>query len=89
MRQELEYFDDKEPVLVHIAGTLRGALKLERLLTEYGMEYYIETDRYVSGFLFASERTGAFFYVAEPRADEARAILRRHRFQVQEERPGR
>ena len=86
MRQEVEYFDEREPVLVHIAGTLRGALKLERILTEYGLEYYVETDRYVSGFLFASEKTGAFFYVAEDRADEARAILRRHRFQVQHER---
>ena len=82
MRQTIEYFDDREPALVHIAGTLRGALKIERLLDEQGVDYYVETDKYISGFLFATEKTGAFFYVAVEGAAECRALLERNRISV-------
>ena len=80
MRRPPEFFDDKEIALVHIAGTLRGALKLEKLLTEHGVDYAVEADLYMGGFLFPRQRTGAFFYVAADRAEECRALLRRHRY---------
>lgn len=89
MRQTVEYFDEREPALVHIAGTLRGALKLERMLTEAGYDYYVETDKYTSGFFFATEKTGAFFYVAADRAAECRVFLARHKFAVVDEKGAR
>lgn len=89
MRREAEFFDDKEPVLIHISGSLRKALKLEALLAEEGIDYHVEADQYVSGFLFASVRTGAFFYVAADRAEAAKALLRRHRYRIQEGVPKR
>ena len=82
MRRPAEYFDDREVSLIHIAGTLRGALKLERLLTEQGIDYAVETDKYVSGFLFATEKTGAFFYVLSGQADYCRALLAQHGFSI-------
>ena len=82
MRQPAEFFDDKEIALIHIAGTLRGALKLERLLTEHGVDYAVEADEYVAGFLLRRPRTGAFFYVEARHADSSAELLRRHRFKV-------
>lgn len=84
MRQTAEYFDEREPELIHIAGTLRGALKLERLLEAESVDYYVETDKYVSGLFFATEKTGAFFYVEEDRAEQCRVLLKRNRFRVVE-----
>ena len=71
MRRPAEYFDEKEITLIHIASTLRGALRLERLLTDNGVDYAVETDEYTSGFLFRSRRAGAFFYVESRDADTA------------------
>ena len=85
MRRPAEYFDDRDITLVHIASTLRGALRLERLLTEEGVEYAVETDRYMSGFLFMTEKTGAFFYVFASEAAPVRELLSRHRFKVHRE----
>lgn len=82
MRRPAEFFDDQEVALVHIASTLRSALKLEELLTEAGFEYAVETDQYRSGFLFWTQKTGAFFYVGASDAERTRALLRQHRFRV-------
>lgn len=84
MRQPAEYFDDVEVVLIHIAGTLRGALRLERLLTETRIPYAVETDTYVSGLLIPTKKVGAFFYVSEADAERASDLLRRNRFRVQD-----
>jgi hypothetical protein len=80
MRQPAEYYDDKEISLVHIATTLRGALKLERLLTDHGVDYAVETDKFTGGFLFRSSRTGAFFYVEASQATDCRRLLAEHGF---------
>ena len=82
MRRPAEFFDDKEIALVHVAATLRGALKLERLLNEHEIDYAVETDEYVGGFLLPTRRTGAFFYVEASHAETSRDLLRRHRFKV-------
>ena len=87
MRQPAEFFDDSDVSLIHIAGTLRGALKLEKLLTEQGIDYAVETDQYVSGFFFATEKTGAFFYVLAGQADYCRALLAQHKFSVAKDPP--
>jgi hypothetical protein len=85
MRRPAEFFDDKEVALVHIASTLRGALKLEDLLTANDVEYAVETDHYRSGFLFWTEKTGAFFYVEAAEAEACRALLRKNRFKAHTE----
>ena len=82
MRQPPEFFDEKDISLVHIAGTLRGALKVERLLGEHGIDYAVETDKYVSGFLFATEKTGAFFYVLAEDAVLTRKLLESKRIKI-------
>lgn len=82
MRQPPEFFDDKEIVLIHIASTLRGALKLERLLAAHGVDYAVETDKFMGGFFFRSSRTGAFFYVEAGSADASRELLEQSGFKV-------
>ena len=82
MRRPAEFFDDVEVALVHIAGTLRGALRLERLLTESGIPYAVETDTYVGGLLFRTQRVGAFFYVSESDAERTRELLTSKRYKV-------
>jgi len=69
--REAEFFEDRELSLIYVAKKLKEALALEQLLTEGGLDYLVEPDRYTGGIIFRSERVGAFFYVAPD--DEARA----------------
>ena len=82
MRRPPEFFDDRDISLVHIAATLRGALRLENLLAEHGIDYAVETDTYSGGLLFWTEKTGAFFYVLASDSGKTRELLRRNRFKV-------
>jgi len=66
--------------LVYIAKKLREALQLESAFTESGLDYAVETDKYLGGVLFRSERVGAFFYVLPEAAAQAREIMQRHGF---------
>jgi hypothetical protein len=75
MRQEPEFFGDRELVLVYIAKRLREALGLEKLLTEAGLDYLVEPDHYSGGLIFRSERIGAFFYVPPESEEEVRRLL--------------
>jgi hypothetical protein len=70
VRQEPDFFGDQELSLVYIAKRLKEALRLEKLLTDSGFEYLVEPDTYSGGFIFHTERVGAFFYVA-PTAEQA------------------
>lgn len=85
MRQPPEFFDDREISLVHIASTLRGALKLEDLLTANEIDYAVEPDSYKGGLLFWTERVGAFFYVLAEDAERCRELLKRHRYKIHRE----
>jgi len=76
VRQDPEYFGDEELPLVYIAKKLREAQALEQVLTEGGIEYAVEADRYRGGFVFQSERVGAFFYVREEVLDQTRELMR-------------
>ena len=78
MRQDAAFFEDREPVLVYIAKRLKEALKLEDAFTKAGIDYSVEADTYSGGIIFRSERTGAFFYVAEDSAEAARGVLRQN-----------
>lgn len=80
MRREADFFGDRELDLVYIAKKLREALKLESAFTESGVEYAVETDKYVGGVLFRSERMGAFFYVLPEAVEQAHEIMRQNGF---------
>jgi hypothetical protein len=75
MRQPSEFFEGAELDLLYMARRLRDALRLEQLLDQHGMNYYVETGVYTGGFLFRRELTGAFFYVAPSDLLRARELL--------------
>ncbi len=70
MRREPDFFGDQELELVYVAKRLKEALRLEKLLTDAGLDYLVEPDKYRGGIIFPVERVGAFFYVA-PESDGA------------------
>ena len=78
MRREPGFFGDQELELVYVAKRLSQALKLEKLLTEAGVDYLVEPDRYHGGIIFRAERVGAFFYVLPQAAPAARQVLEQH-----------
>lgn len=82
MRQEADFFEDRELDLVYIAKKLKEALRLESVLTDAGVDYAVEPDRYVGGVIFRSERVGAFFYVAPESLDQVREVMHRHGFRI-------
>jgi hypothetical protein len=75
MRQERDYFADQELDLLYIAKRLSEALRIEELLTARGVDYMVETDRYLGGIIFRSERVGAFFYVLPAALQTTRDLL--------------
>jgi hypothetical protein len=75
VRQEPDFFGEAELSLLYIAKKLKEALALEELLTGYSVDYLVEPDTYRGGLIFASERIGAFFYVAPENLDQARGAL--------------
>ena len=80
MRQEPAFFGDRELNLIYIAKRLRDALRLEKTLTEGGVDYAVETDTYRGGIIFATERVGAFFYVEDANVGAAHEIMQRNGF---------
>ncbi len=70
MKQSAAFFEHKNAVLVYIAKRLRDALRLEKVLTEAGLDFGVEADQYRGGVILRTVRTGAFFYVL-PEAVEA------------------
>jgi hypothetical protein len=83
MRQDAEFFEDRELDLIYIGKRLADAQALEALLTGAGWDYYVEADLYRGGFLFVTQRTGAFFYVLLEKAEEAREFLRQRGYKPQ------
>jgi hypothetical protein len=85
MRLSAEEFAGREPRLLYIAKKLREAKHVEALLTGRGIDYLVETDTYLGGMVFVSERVGAFFYVDEPCWPQAAAALRGQGFRIAEQ----
>ena len=67
--------------LVYVAKKLKEALTLEKLLTDAGIDYLVEPDKYSGGVIFRSERVGAFFYVAPESDQAARSVMQRGGFE--------
>ena len=84
MRRDPSFFEDQEMDLIYIARKLKEALSLESALTESGVEYVVEPDKYSGGVIFRSERVGAFFYVLPDSTEHAREVMRKHGFQFRE-----
>jgi hypothetical protein len=84
VRRDASFFEDREMDLIYIAKKLKEALRLESALTESGIEYAVEPDKYSGGVLFMSERIGAFFYVLPEALEHAREIMRQQGFKFQE-----
>jgi hypothetical protein len=78
MKREASYFDNREPVLIHIAKKLREALRLEAVLDAAGVDYGVEPDEYRGGVIFSRVQVGAFFYVLAENQEAAREVLRRN-----------
>lgn len=76
MLQNADFFGDVDLVLLFIASRLKEAKALEAVLDQAGIEYLIETDTYRGGFIFVTERVGAFFYCREEDAEAAQTALR-------------
>jgi hypothetical protein len=85
MRREAEFFEDRQLELIYIAKKLTEALRLEGFLTERGVDYAVEPDKYKGGVIFSSERIGAFFYVLPDALEAAREVMRSHGFRMHEE----
>ena len=81
MRRQPDYFGEEELTLLYIAKKLNEALRLEKLLTDGGLDYLVETDKYRGGLIFQSERIGAFFYVAPADELAAHKLLEREGYQ--------
>jgi hypothetical protein len=81
MQRPPEHFGDQELTLIYIAKQLKDALRLEAVLTESGIDYLVEPDKYSGGIIFQSERVGAFFYVAPGDEGAAKDTLSRNGFQ--------
>jgi hypothetical protein len=75
MRRERDYFADQELDLLYIAKRLGDALRLEELLTGRAVDYLVETDTYLGGIIFRTERVGAFFYVPPAVLEATRDLL--------------
>ncbi len=48
---------------------------MEKLFDDSELDYLVEPDKYKGGVIFASERIGAFFYVAPENSTAAREVL--------------
>lgn len=76
MRREADFFEDQQELeLVYMSRRLREALKIEKIFTDAGLDYLVETGNYVGGFFIKRDLTGAFFYVAETDVAGARNVL--------------
>ena len=78
MRQPPEFFGDQELELIYIAKKLKEALALEDLLTESGVDYAVEPDKYSGGVIFRTERIGAFFYVLPDAVESTRELMQKN-----------
>ena len=84
MKQEADFFQGKEPILIYIAKRLKDALALEQVLMTAGLDYGVEPDLYRGGFIFQTERIGAFFYVLQEAVEAARQIMASHGYRPYE-----
>ena len=84
MRREAEFFGEQELVLIYMARRLKHALAVEKIFTEGGLDYFLETGPYLSGLLFRTTKVGVFFYSTAGDQERARSMLTERGFKVYE-----
>jgi len=87
LRREPDYFGEQELSLLYVAKRLKEALRLEQVLSDAGVDYLVEPDKYHGGIIFRTERVGAFFYVAPDHDEAARTAMTRGGFAPDQEEP--
>jgi hypothetical protein len=80
VRRDSDYFGEKDLELVYIAKRLGEAQRLEDVLTESGLDYLVEPDKYMGGVILRRELVGAFFYVDPVNGNLARETMKRGGF---------
>lgn len=73
-RVEPETFGDHELVRVFVALTLQEAQQAEALLTDRGVDYVVQPERFGRTF-FGSQRVGAAIYVEVDQAEYSASQL--------------
>lgn len=70
-------FGDVAIARVYIAGNLREAQRVERVLSDGGLDYFVEIEKFRKHLLgvIPREYDGVAFYVAAERADASRERL--------------
>jgi hypothetical protein len=90
-RVDFQDLSKKEIARIYIAGAVREAVDIERLLSLHGIDYSIEMEEFTrSGFsLMGSRYVGAAFYVVSSLAAFCRTLLKEKGFAsgIQEESP--
>jgi len=84
VRRDESFFGDREIELIYIARKLSEAQALEAVLTAAGVDYLVEADEYMGGFIFRRVRVGAFFYVAPEAGGLARQLMQAEGFRPYE-----
>ena len=74
-------FEGQECVRVYIAGRLEEAKRVEQALTDAGIDYFVEIERFERRLLGVVRREyeGAAFYVPLDRSAATRLLLRNAR----------
>ncbi len=75
MKRDPDFFGEQELDLLYIAKKLKESLAVEEALTAAEVDYAVEVDQYLGGFIFKRERAGAFFYVLPEALAQARQVL--------------
>jgi hypothetical protein len=76
LRRDPEFFGERELDLFYIGKQLAKSIKMEEALTAAEIDYAVEVDQYIGGFLFKRQRAGAFFYIPPEMIDKARLAAR-------------
>lgn len=84
MKREPDFFGEQELDLLYIAKKLKEALALEEALTAAEVDYAVEVENYLGGFIFKRERAGAFFYVLPEVLAQAREVVKTAGYQPQQ-----
>jgi hypothetical protein len=82
MRRDADFFGDRELALIYMARRLKHALAVEKILGEFGLDYFVETGNYQSGLLFPFARVGVFFYTTPEDEARARTLLQERGYKV-------
>jgi hypothetical protein len=72
----LDYFGERDIERVFIAKSLKVALRVEKLLTDRGMDYAVIIEKFMQRrIFFSSEYDGAALYVLADQAPFCRKLL--------------